>query len=334
MGCDLEDYHARVVNWAAGTVRRAQGKKSDLQMGSFFVSMYLCAAVLAVLLVIGGVEQNPGPGVEGESFLQVTCSGCDRSLKSGTQCDTCRRWFHNGCGNVKAQLVDSRIWNCERCKWERLCLFEEKLKNAVIEIEDLKLRNKRLEEQLRVAAAGNEFGRYDMEQERQEGKQCLVSGDSIVRNVGTKQNMTVECFPGIRMEQLHRVMENMDLGSPDAVILHVGTNDLKRKVNLDYVVGEMYSLVNKAKDKFPKSKIVLSGVLRRADVSWRRIGALNDKYDWISRALGVTFVDPNNWVEDWDFAMDGLHINRRVTRRLGQLYSRVSELGGRGKKKD
>ena len=48
-------------------------------------------AVLAVLLVTGGVEQNPGPGVEGESFMQVMCSGCDRSLKSGTQCDTCGR---------------------------------------------------------------------------------------------------------------------------------------------------------------------------------------------------------------------------------------------------
>jgi len=49
----------------------------------------------------GGVEQNPGPGVEGESFMQVMCSECDRSLKSGTQCDTCGRWFHNSCRNVK-----------------------------------------------------------------------------------------------------------------------------------------------------------------------------------------------------------------------------------------
>jgi hypothetical protein len=33
--------------------------------------MFLCAAVLAVLLVIGGVEQNPGPDVEAENSLQV-----------------------------------------------------------------------------------------------------------------------------------------------------------------------------------------------------------------------------------------------------------------------
>jgi hypothetical protein len=47
--------------------------------------MILCAATLAVLLVIGGVEQNPGPGVEVENTVQVLCSGCERSLK----------WEHN-----------------------------------------------------------------------------------------------------------------------------------------------------------------------------------------------------------------------------------------------
>ena len=109
------------------------------------------------------------------------------------------------------------------------------------------------------------------------------------------------------------------LGPQDTVIIHVGTNDLKRSINLDYVMGVVYSLVNTAKSKFPNSKIVLSGVLRRTDMAWRRIGALNDRYDWIAKALGVTFVDADSWLEDWDFVRDGLHINRRGARRLSQL---------------
>ena len=68
-------------------------------------------------------------------------------------------WEHvkdyNSCGNVQAQLVDSGKWNCESCKWERLCLLEEKLQNDLNQIEDLKLRNKKLEEQLRMTANGN-----------------------------------------------------------------------------------------------------------------------------------------------------------------------------------
>jgi hypothetical protein len=68
-------------------------------------------------------------------------------------------------------------------------------------------------------------------------------------------------------------------------------------------------------------------------VAWWRIGALNDRYVWIEKSLGVTFVDRNSWLEDWDFARDGLHINRGVARRLSQLYSRFDGLGGKGKKK-
>jgi hypothetical protein len=201
--------------------------------------------------------------------LRALCKLCGRILRSGTQCDTGGRWFRNSCGNVKAQFVDSGKWNCERCKWERLCLLEEKLQNALNQFEDLKLRNKKLEEQLRMTETGNGIGRKVTVQEHHEGDKCWVVGDSIIRNVGTGQNnMMVQCFLGIRMEQLHRVLDNRDLGTPDTVIIHVGTNDLKRSKNLDYVMGEVYLLVNMAKVKFPQSKIVLSGVLQRTDLTW------------------------------------------------------------------
>ena len=77
--------------WVARTGWRVQSGNKDSKVKSFLVNTYLCTVVLAVLLVIGGVKKNPGPSVEGESFLQVMCRGCDRNLKSGTQCDTCGR---------------------------------------------------------------------------------------------------------------------------------------------------------------------------------------------------------------------------------------------------
>ena len=64
------------------------------------------------------------------------------------------------------------------------------------------------------------------------GEKCLVLGDSIVRNVGAENsNMKVECFPGIRADQLRRVIENRDLGNSDAVVIQVGTNDVRRSRN-------------------------------------------------------------------------------------------------------
>jgi len=170
---------------------------------------------------------------------------------------------------------------------------------------------------------------------KQKVTKCLVVGDSIVRNVGAERaDMKVECFPGIKTEQLYRVMEKRDLVSPDMVIIQVGTNVLRTR-NLDFAMGNVYALVSTAKKKLPNCRLVLSGVLRRRDVSWRRIGALNDRFDWISNALGLNFVDRNSWIENGDFARDGLHLNRRGKRRLGQLYARVSgpDVGGTAESK-
>jgi hypothetical protein len=62
MGCYLEDYRARVGAWAARfTWRSVVGHIGTRGGKNCMGPMILCAAVLATLLVIGGVEQNPGP---------------------------------------------------------------------------------------------------------------------------------------------------------------------------------------------------------------------------------------------------------------------------------
>jgi hypothetical protein len=123
--------------------------------------MILFAMTLAALLVIGKVEKNPGPGVEAKKILQVLCSGCKRNLKLGTQCNTCGSWFHNSCGNVKAQAAEGRKWICDKCRSESLRLLREKLQNALLQINDLTRKNKALEEQLRMTTAGREVGGRD-----------------------------------------------------------------------------------------------------------------------------------------------------------------------------
>ena len=81
MGCYLEDYRARVGTWAArfpwrSAVGRVGTRGGNICMGA----MVLCAAVLATILVIGGMELNPG---HVEKIVQVLCSSCDRNLKVG-----------------------------------------------------------------------------------------------------------------------------------------------------------------------------------------------------------------------------------------------------------
>ena len=61
-------------------------------------------------------------------------------------------------------------------------------------------------------------------------------------------------------------------------------------------------------------------------MSWRRIGALNDRLHWVANALELTSVVQYSWIEEGDFARDGLHLNGRGKRRLGQIYARVTGL--------
>ena len=198
--------------------------------------------------------------------------------------------------------------------------MEEKLRDAQIQIEELKQRNKALEEHLQLAENGKNVGNGDTVTVRPVGEKCLMLGDSLVRNVGAeKLNMRVECFPGITADQLRRVMENRDFGHSAAVVIHVGTNDVRISRNLDYVMGEVCDLVNTAKEKFSGSRLVFSGVLRSKGVIWRRVGAANDRLEWVPRSLGATFVDPNSWIRDLDFGRDGLHLNTNGARELGDL---------------
>ena len=67
----------------------------------------------------------------------------------------------------------------------------------------------------------------------------MVVGDSTARNVRAEHaDMKVECFPGIKTEQLHGVLEKRDLVGPETVIIHVRTNDFRTR-NLDFLMGEV-----------------------------------------------------------------------------------------------
>ena len=61
-------------------------------------------------------------------------------------------------------------------------------------------------------------------------------------------------------------------------------------------MGEVYDILNTAKAKFSGSRLVLSGVLRKNGVNWRRVGTANDRLEWVAKNLGAIFVDPNRWV--------------------------------------
>jgi hypothetical protein len=163
-------------------------------------------------------------------------------------------------------------------------MLQDDLLNSLRQTDELKARNRELETTLLMAGTG----KRDTMSTKQKFTTCMVVGDSILRNVGAEHaDMNVECFSVIKTEKLIRVIEKSDLGTPETIIIQLGTNDIRRTRNLDFVKGKVYALVSTGKKNLPICTLVLSGALRRKVVSWRRIGALNDRYDWVASTLGL-----------------------------------------------
>jgi hypothetical protein len=80
-----------VGTWAARTPwRHAQGREGNGQARSYIGNTLLCAASLAILLVFGDVEQNPGPVVEQRTFYKyrvVGVRGISNRVHSATRVD-------------------------------------------------------------------------------------------------------------------------------------------------------------------------------------------------------------------------------------------------------
>jgi hypothetical protein len=66
MGCYLEDYSARVGTWAGRSAWRIVAKLVDAigTAGECLGFTVLNSMILAVLLIIGEIEQNSGPVAE------------------------------------------------------------------------------------------------------------------------------------------------------------------------------------------------------------------------------------------------------------------------------
>ena len=89
------------------------------------------------------------------------------------------RWYLNSCRNVAFRVADSGKWNCSRCRAE-IRVLENKLTDAQIQNEELKRRNKALEEQFLLTGNGKEFGKRDTVTVRSGSEKCSVLGDSEV----------------------------------------------------------------------------------------------------------------------------------------------------------
>lgn len=332
MGCDLAVYRARIGTWA----RRCYATLSTayVSVRSVGASGVLAAALITALLVIGGLELNPGPDASME------CGWCEKGLRSGLQCVTCDLWYHFNCEGLKRGFSGD-AWECRECVIRKKVISEqeEKFSALRIEIEGLKKENARFkslleqskgkpEKQYSEVLKSSPDKQKNVEPNQKSSKKVRVFGDSMLRYSGDvcrAKGADVAFYPGAKIEHLTSVISNIKPDdSTKIVLIHVGTNTAKAQPVLD-TVQQFRTLGEEARRKFKHAKIVFSGILCRSHVHHRKTWDMNNGLRWVCNKFNFFFIDPNYWINSADLGRDGVHLNRRGAWKLGMLHDSVIE---------
>jgi len=118
----------------------------------------------------------------------------------------------------------------------------------------------------------------------------------------------------------------------DAVLVHVGTNNLARCFDAQAVLAEMGGLIRLIKRVNSEAHIVISGIIPRLKdlaVSDRAVKDYNKMLGRVCRDCNVMMIrcfngftcgkQPNG-VKEWLFCKDGLHLSARGDFILGQIF--------------
>ena len=152
-----------------------------------------------------------------------------------------------------------------------------------------------------------------------------VIGDSMVKHLnpsklrkGTKHNINVQTFSGANVADMRYFVRPAISRSPDYLLLHVGTNDLKRQTP-QQIAGSISTLCQEIAKDSPNTKVVLSEVITRSDDSSLnpKIKELNYKLPQVCQNNNWGLLNHNNITADY-LNPYGLHLNEQGTAKLAK----------------
>ena len=152
-----------------------------------------------------------------------------------------------------------------------------------------------------------------------------IIGDSMVKHLnpsklrkGTKHYINVQTFSGANVADMRYYVKPAISRSPDYLLLHVGTNDLKRQTP-QQIAGSISTLCQEIVKESPNTKIVLSKVITRSDDSSldSKIKELNCKLSQVCHNNKWGVLNHTNITAD-HLNPYGLHLNKQGTAKLAK----------------
>ena len=152
-------------------------------------------------------------------------------------------------------------------------------------------------------------------------------GDSIIKDVeqykirkglNNKERVFVKHFSGATVDDMKNYIIPSKKHENDLVILHMGTNDLKKTKSAKEIATEIVEMAIDMKTE--QNEIMISGIVTRRD-------NLNEKAIEVNRFLQSScstynfyFIDNGNIYWETHLNLSGLHLNHNATYVLGSNF--------------
>ena len=148
-------------------------------------------------------------------------------------------------------------------------------------------------------------------------QRVIICGDSMVNGldgngVSSKVNqVNVRSFSGATSEDMVDYCKPLVNKKPDILILHVGTNDLTKKI--ENTSENLVTIINYAKQMSPNTELILSNICLRKDdpkLEHKR-KRLNDTISKTANDFGLQIIDNKN-IDSSCLAKKKLHLNAHI----------------------
>ena len=159
---------------------------------------------------------------------------------------------------------------------------------------------------------------------RAQPESVLIIGDSLIKNIDsqklTKKTVDKRMYPGKTSDQICQEVHSIHMDvEPSHVIVHSGTNNLPSD-SVESCVSKTENLALRIRDKFQTSKIGISSLTHREDISVStKLSEVNEKLKEMSNRNGFHFID-NSRIDGSCLNGSKLHLNSKGSAYLATSF--------------
>ena len=160
-------------------------------------------------------------------------------------------------------------------------------------------------------------------------QKVYVIGDSMINGINEKDLTTekeivkVRYYSGAKVNDIGNKVTRILEDKPNAIILHVGTNDAVSKPS-NVIIDEILSLKNSIERKLPTCKVILSSLTPRVDNG--KAALTIQHFNKHLNKLKLNIMDNSN-ISTKDLGKKGLHLSnfgkRKFTKNISSIITKL-----------